>query len=73
MLEVFKKVNERDGKPKTCKFCHAKVWWHVVESRWYDVGGATLHVENCERRRKYYHDEAINSAETRRQRSSHGD
>lgn len=69
MVDVFKKVNVKDGKPKTCKFCNAEVWWHTIEGRWYDVGGETLHVENCERRQEHYHNEAMTNAETRRQRS----
>jgi len=63
----FSKINKKDGKPKTCKFCHAEVWWHETEGRWYDVGGETLHVENCELRREHYKREAASSAESRRQ------
>jgi len=71
MSDVFQKVNVKDGKPKTCKFCHAEVWWHSIERRWYDIGGETLHVENCGRCREHYRNEAILNAETRRrQRTS---
>ena len=66
MSSVFRKSN-KDGQPKTCKFCRQHVWWHVVERRWYDVGGETLHVDNCERRKKHYHNEAMNAAESQRQ------
>ena len=66
MSDVFKKVNVKDGSPKTCKFCHKPVWWHVLENRWYDPGGETLHVDNCERSKAFYHDRAMNIAEARR-------
>lgn len=66
---VWNKTNKKDGSPKTCKFCHAQVWWHSVEGRWYDVGGESLHVENCELRREYYKNEAAISAESRRKSS----
>ena len=69
VYETFAKVNKKDGKPKTCKFCHAEGWWHNAEGRWYDVGGETLHVENCELRREYYKNEAAISAESRRKSS----
>lgn len=68
MISDFKKTNAKDGTPKTCKFCHAEVWWHTLECRWYDVGGETLHVENCERRRQYYQNEAAINAENRRRK-----
>ena len=69
MTDLFKKVNVKDGKPKTCKFCHAEVWWHSLEGRWYEVGGETLHVENCELRREHFKNEAMNAAESRRKSS----
>jgi len=66
MSDDFKKTNAK-GKPLTCKFCHAEVWWHTIEGRWYDVGGEALHIENCELRREHYKREAASSAESRRQ------
>jgi hypothetical protein len=66
---MWKKTNVKDGSPKTCKFCHSEVWWNVIEGRWYDVGGKTLHVENCELRREHFKNEAMNAAESRRKSS----
>ena len=63
---LFKKSN-KDGQSKTCKFCRQHVWWHIFNRRWYDVGGESLHVDNCPRRKKHYHDEAMDAAESRRQ------
>lgn len=63
---MFKKT-KKDGKPLTCKFCHAELWWNVFESRWYDVGGETLHVENCELRREHFRRSSLDAAESRRQ------
>lgn len=64
---VFEKVNRRDGKQKTCKFCGCAVWWDVIESRWYDAGGHVLHVDTCDRSKQHYHNQAMDNAETRRQ------
>jgi len=66
VYERFKKAN-KDGTPKTCKFCHKEVWWDTIDCRWYDVGGETLHVENCLLRQEHFHNEAMNAAEVRRQ------
>lgn len=57
----------RNGTLKTCKFCHSPVWWNILEGRWYDPGGMTLHVENCELRREHFHSKAMDAAEQRRQ------
>lgn len=62
----WEKVNKKDGSAKTCKFCHAEVWWNTIERRWYDVGGIALHVENCNLSREYYKTEAAHAAESRR-------
>lgn len=67
-MNVFKKVNVKDGKPKTCKFCHAEVWWHSIEGRWYNVGGESLHVDSCPLRQEHYKNKALDSAEVRRNR-----
>jgi len=66
-LEIWKKTNVKDGSPKTCKFCHAEVWWGAIKRRWYDVGGKTLHVENCKLGQDHFRSEAMNAAEARRQ------
>lgn len=63
---MWSKVNKKDGSPKTCKFCHAEVWWNEENHRWYDVGGEVLHVESCKLRREHYKNEASNAAESRR-------
>lgn len=65
MAVEFAKTNA-GGSPKTCKFCHVAVWWHYNERRWYDVGGKTLHVENCPRRAKHYREVAAEAADLRR-------
>ena len=62
---LFKTVNH-DGSPKTCKFCHGEVWWHIIENRWYNPGGETVHSETCELRKKHFTVEAYEKAETRR-------
>lgn len=69
-MNVFDTHNKRDGSPKECKLCHAHVWWHRIEARWYDPGGETLHVESCELRRKHFHEQAMDSAETRRRNNA---
>ena len=57
----------KDGSPKTCKFCHQPVWWHRFESRWYDVGGESLHVESCKLRQDHFRQYALDLAESKRQ------
>lgn len=37
----------RSGEPKTCKFCHAHIWWNVVEHKWYNPGGEVQHIDTC--------------------------
>lgn len=64
----MKKTNAK-GQPLTCKFCHSEVWFHEGSRRYYNVGGETLHVENCETRRAFYKAQAAESAESRRQKS----
>jgi hypothetical protein len=64
---MFKTTNN-DGSKKTCKFCHKPIWWHRFESRWYDPGGETLHVENCELRQEHFRHAALDAAEQRRQK-----
>jgi len=71
-MSVWKKTNAKDGSPKTCKFCHSEVWWHVIESRWYEVGGESLHVDNCELRREHFKNESAIAAESRRQTNPRG-
>ena len=61
-----------NGKPVKCKFCHKEVWWHTIERRYYDVGGETFHVENCELRKEYHKKQAADTAEARRQTNSGG-
>lgn len=61
------KTKDRHGKPLTCKFCHAETWYDCLAARWYDVGGKSLHVDNCERRKAHYHNEAMERHEKRRQ------
>jgi hypothetical protein len=60
------KTHNSDGTPKTCKFCHCEVWWDKIESRWYDVGGETLHVQSCGLSREHYHNVALDKAEQHR-------
>ena len=59
-----------NGTPKTCKFCRKPVWWHKDENRWYDPGGEKYHVDSCPRRKKHFHDRAMDAAETRRQKAN---
>lgn len=66
-MELFKKTNA-NGTPKTCRFCHAPVWWHLIECRWYDVDGLVLHVENCQLGAEFYHGQNLDTAETKRSR-----
>lgn len=63
---IIFKTHNKDGSEKTCKFCHKPVWWNQIESRWYDPGGETLHVESCELRKQHFHDKAMDAAEQRR-------
>jgi len=67
MTDNFDKINKKDGKPKTCKFCHAEVWWNLNNGRWYNTDGKTLHVENCKLSQEHYKKKAAQNAETRRQ------
>ena len=60
--------NNADGTQKTCKFCHAPVWWHEQKARWYEPGGETLHVKNCEIGKRFHKDEALQRSELQRQR-----
>lgn len=62
---MFKKTNQ-DGTPKQCKFCHQNVWWHVIEGRWYDIGGEKLHVDSCPLRAEHFRHKALDRAESRR-------
>lgn len=64
---TFAKTNA-DGTPKTCKFCHKPVWFETDKRRWYNVGGETLHVENCPRRATHYRNRALAGAEVRRRK-----
>lgn len=68
---IFKTTNP-DGSNKTCKFCHAEVWWHKIEGRWYNPGGEQLHVETCELRREHFHNQAMDAAESKRQSRTTG-
>lgn len=63
------KQSNAKGQPLRCKFCHEVVWFDEGSWRWYDVGGETLHVDNCKLRREYYKNEARISAESRRQKN----
>ena len=65
--ELFFKKTNADGSPKLCKFCREPVWWNNSENRWYDVGGQTLHVDNCERAKTHYRNAALDRAEAQRQ------
>lgn len=55
-----------EGEDLTCQFCHAKTWFAVVSGRVYDVGGKTLHVENCEKRKAFYKQQGLRNAQLRR-------
>jgi len=66
------KTHNPDGTPKACKFCHCAVWLDKITSRWYDVGGKTLHVENCRLSREHYHNVALDTAEQRRKAKAGG-
>lgn len=67
MRDGFIKVNAKDGQPKRCKFCGAEVWYHQLKGRWYDAGGQTLHVENCEESKTHHRHLALERHEARRQ------
>ncbi len=69
-MAEWTKMN-KDGSAKECKFCHATVWWHRYESRWYDEGGETLHVENCKLRQEFFHNQALDGNESQRQKRDH--
>lgn len=62
----MKKTNSK-GQPLTCKFCHSEVWLDENDRRYYDVGGETLHVENCDLRKQFFKNRAAENAENRRQ------
>lgn len=68
MSEHFWKKTNADGSLKRCKFCGGPVWWHVHERRWYDAGGAALHVESCATSARHHHEAALDTAEARRSR-----
>ena len=70
MTPIFLEVHE-DGTPITCKFCHKQIWWDKLGDRVYDVGGLTLHVENCSLRREHFRQQAFERSEAQRQRRGH--
>jgi hypothetical protein len=53
-------------KPSKCKFCRKDVLFDRVFGRVYEADKKTLHVENCERRQKFYHSQAMDKAEAKR-------
>lgn len=64
--ELYFKRTLKDGSAIKCKFCHSPVWWNQIEGRMYDVGGESLHVDNCALRQLHFHNRALDSAESRR-------
>lgn len=63
--DKFKKT-KADGSPILCKFCKKPTWYDQVHNRVYDVGGETLHVDNCPARRAHYRNTALDNAEAKR-------
>lgn len=61
-------ASKANGETRTCKFCHADVWLHKIEGRYYDVGGETVHIDNCKRKQEHFRSMAMDAAETRRQK-----
>ena len=64
---IFSKCHKKDGTANTCKFCGQHVWWHKIEGRWYEPGGADLHSPNCQRSTDHYRHKSLDSAEKARQ------
>lgn len=56
------------GKHIECKFCRRSVWLDTIHRRVYEIVGDQLHADNCERRKAFFKAQAIDAAETRRQK-----
>jgi hypothetical protein len=51
-----------------CKFCHKQVQYNQLTMRVYEQDKLTLHVDNCERRKKHYKELSARAAEEARQK-----
>jgi len=54
------------GQPYKCKFCHARVWYHEKQHRYYDIGGEQLH--HCPLKDAYHSQRNAELADARRQK-----
>jgi len=64
-MTVFKATNP-NGSFKTCKFCHERVLWHVIERRWYELDQKTFHADNCKLRQEHFSNQAYQSQQSKR-------
>jgi len=59
---------KKDGSLLKCKFCNAPIWYDPASRRYYDIGGKTYHVQNCNKRKAYYTHRNKLYVENRKQR-----
>ena len=61
---MSEKEKDKDG---VCRFCGSRVRYSKITKRVYEVGdGRILHVENCPKRARHYHEKAMDAAEEER-------
>jgi hypothetical protein len=60
------KKTKRDGSPYRCKFCRGIVWLDDWKKRYVDPDTTTQH--HCPNRQAYYKNEAMERAESSRQK-----